>query len=110
MGVKELFSAIVTLLFHYRKFWRDLKDVAVDDEFMALRDYAVPVIALVQLAKFPLIGQPRQAMMFSIADFLIDIAALYLMMGVQLFLVQSLVFIPKILYLYWITLHYIHRV
>ena len=81
MGVKELFSAIVTLLFHYRKFWRDLKDVAVDDEFMVLRDYAVPVIALVQLAKFPLIGQPRQAMMFSIADFLIDIAALYLMMG-----------------------------
>ena len=83
MGVKELFSAIFSLLFRYGYFWNDLKEkeVALGDEFNVLRDYAVPVIALVQLAKFPLIGVPRQAMFFSIANFLIDIAALYLMMG-----------------------------
>jgi len=81
MGVKELFSAIFSLLFQYPKFWKDLKEGAAGDEFNVLRDYAVPVIALVQLAKFPLIGLPRQAMIFAIANFLIDIAALYLMMG-----------------------------
>jgi hypothetical protein len=81
MGLKELFSAIFTLLFQYRKFWRDLKEAASDDELNVLRDYAVPVIALVQLAKFPLIGLPRQAMIFAIANFLIDVAALYLLMG-----------------------------
>ena len=81
MGLKELFSAIFTLLFQYRKFWKNLKEGATGDEFNVLRDYAVPVIALVQIAKFPLIGLPRQAMIFAIANFLIDIAALYLMMG-----------------------------
>ncbi|MCX6177981.1 MAG: hypothetical protein NT163_01160 [Chlorobiales bacterium] len=81
MGIKELFSAIFSLLFRYRKFWRDLKEVNSDSEFNVLRDYAVPVIALVQLGKFPLIGLPRQALFFAIANFLIDIAALYLMMG-----------------------------
>jgi len=59
MGVKELFSAIFSLLFQYRKFWKNLKEGATGDEFNVLRDYAVPVIALVQIAKFPLIGLPR---------------------------------------------------
>ena len=81
MGTKELFSAIFTLLFRYRKFWRDRKEAAPNDEFNVLKDYAAPVIALVQIAKFPLIGQPRQAMIFAIANFLIDIAAIYLIMG-----------------------------
>ncbi len=81
MGTKELFSAIFTLLFRYRKFWHDLKEATPDDEFNVLKDYAAPVIAIVQIAKFPLIGQPRQAMIFAIANFLIDIAALYLIMG-----------------------------
>ncbi|MEI8185976.1 MAG: hypothetical protein WCG19_04690 [Chlorobiaceae bacterium] len=81
MGIKELFSAIFSLLFQYRKFWQTLREEPTDNEFNVLRDYAVPVIALVQLGKFPLIGLPRQAMIFAIANFLIDIAALYLMMG-----------------------------
>ena len=81
MGVKELFSAIFTLLFQYRKFWRDRKEGISDEELNVLRDYSVPVIALVQIGKFPLIGLPRQAMIFGIANFLIDVAALYLMMG-----------------------------
>ncbi|NMW21580.1 MAG: hypothetical protein HKK67_08110 [Chlorobiaceae bacterium] len=83
MGVKELFLAIFSLLFRYGNFWNDLKkrEVTHGDEFNVLRDYAVPVIALVQLAKFPLIGLPRPAMFFAIANFLIDIAGLYLMMG-----------------------------
>ncbi|MEI6758210.1 MAG: hypothetical protein WCK85_10165 [Chlorobium sp.] len=81
MGVKELFSAIFTILFRYRKFWLDLRQSNSGEEFNVLRDYAVPVIALVQLAKFPLIGVPRSAMFFAGANFLIDIAALYLLAG-----------------------------
>ena len=81
MGIKELFSTIFSVLFRYRKFWLDLKDATQGEEFNVLRDYAVPVIAIVQLVKFPLIGMPRPAMFFAIANFLIDVAALYLMMG-----------------------------
>ena len=51
------------------------------EEVDELREYAVPVIALVQLLKFPLIGVPRSAMIFSIANFLVDIAVLYLVTG-----------------------------
>ncbi|MEI6652136.1 MAG: hypothetical protein WCL42_06110 [Chlorobiaceae bacterium] len=81
MGVKELFVAIFTLLFRNRTLWRDLQEVIPGKEFNVLREYAVPVIALVQLAKFPLIGVPQPAMFFAITNFLIDIAVLYLMAG-----------------------------
>ena len=81
MGVKELFVAIYTLLFRNRTLWRDLKQGVPGKEVTVLRDYAVPVIALVQLAKFPLIGVPKPAMFFAITTFLIDIAVLYLVAG-----------------------------
>jgi hypothetical protein len=81
MGVHELFSAMFTLLFRNSALWRDLRKGEVADESSVLRDYAVPVIALVQLVKFPLIGVPRTAMIFTIATFLIDVMALYLMTG-----------------------------
>jgi hypothetical protein len=89
MGVKELFSAIFTLLFRNSVLWRDLKKEEVADEFSVLREYAVPVIALVQLVKFPLIGVPRMAMIFTLATFLIDVAALYLMTGGAVFLLAQ---------------------
>lgn len=89
MGVKELFSLIVTILFHNSALWHDLKNSEAGDEFNVLREYAVPVIALVQLLKFPLIGVPRLAMIFSIANFLIDIAALYLMTGGTVYLLSQ---------------------
>ena len=81
MGVKELFVAIFTLLFRNRSIWRDLKKGISGKEFNVLREYAVPVIALVQLAKFPLIGVPQPAMLFAIINFLVDIAVLYVLAG-----------------------------
>ncbi len=81
MGIKELFSSILTILFRYRKFWRELKADGRTEELDLQREYAVPVIALVQLMKFPLIGVPRTAMFFAIANFLVDVAALYLVTG-----------------------------
>ncbi|TLU52156.1 MAG: hypothetical protein FDX12_02580 [Chlorobium sp.] len=88
MGVKELFSAIFTVLFRYRKFWRELKEEALSEELHELKDYAVPLIAMVQLCKFPLIGLPRQAMFFALANFLIDVAALYLLIGGTAYLLE----------------------
>ncbi len=81
MGIKELFVAIVTLLFRNRTLWRTLKEELPGKEFNVLREYAVPVIALVQLAKFPMIGVPQPAMFFAITNFLMDIAVLYLVAG-----------------------------
>ncbi len=81
MGVKELFVAIATLLFRNSTVWRDLKEGIPGKEFNVLREYAVPVIALVQLAKFPLIGVPQPAMLFAIINFLVDIAVLYVLAG-----------------------------
>lgn len=89
MGVKELFVAVFKLLFHNRTFWSDLKTGFSGAEFNVLLEYAVPVIALIQLAKFPLIGVPQPAMFFTITNFLIDIAALYVMMGGAVFLLAG---------------------
>ncbi|NTW57221.1 MAG: hypothetical protein HGB20_09295 [Chlorobiaceae bacterium] len=81
MGVRALFSFIIAVLFRYRTFWMTLKENPPGDETALLRDYAVPVIALVQLAKFPLIGVPKSAMFYGLANFLIDVGALYIMVG-----------------------------
>jgi hypothetical protein len=86
MGVRELFSSIFAVLFRFRMFWSKLKDNPPGDETLLLREYAVAVIALVQLAKFPLIGVPRTAMFYSIANFLIDVGALYLFLGAAAYL------------------------
>ena len=68
--------------------YRNNESIKADD-FNVIREYAVPVIALVQLAKFPLIGVPRSAMFFTIAIFLIDIAALYLITGAAVYLLAQ---------------------
>ena len=81
MGVKELFSAIFTLLFRNSILWHDQKEVLAGKEGNVLTEYAVPVIALVQLAKFPLIGVPQPAMFFALTNFLIDVVVLYLLGG-----------------------------
>ena len=81
MSVSELFSAIFRLLFQNSSLWHDLEKGSEGDEFSVLREYAIPVIAIVQLVKFPLIGVPRAAMIVAIVNFLVDIAALYLMTG-----------------------------
>ena len=86
MSVKELFAVLLTLLFRNRKLWAELKESIPGKEFNVLREYAVPVIALVQLAKFPLIGTPRPAMFFAVTSFLVDVAALYLVGGGVLYL------------------------
>ncbi|MEI8033343.1 MAG: hypothetical protein WCH05_08365 [Chlorobiaceae bacterium] len=88
MGVKELFSAIARLLFSNGRFWRELKESVPPEDANVMREYAVPVIAMVQLLKFPLIGQPRPAMYFSIANFLIDVAALFVLSGGTLSLLE----------------------
>jgi hypothetical protein len=89
MSVTELFSAIFRLLFHNSSLWRNLEKGSEGDGSRALREYAVPVIAMVQLVKFPLIGVPRSAMIFAIVNFLIDIAALYLMTGGAVYLLSQ---------------------
>ena len=89
MSVTELFSAIFRLLFQNRSLWRDLEKGSEGDGSTVLREYAVPVIAIVQLVKFPLIGVPRTAMIFAIVNFLIDIAALYLMTGGAVYLLAQ---------------------
>ncbi|NTU97692.1 MAG: hypothetical protein HGA62_07770 [Chlorobiaceae bacterium] len=88
MGPRELFSEIIAVLFRYRTFWSRLKENPPADETSLLREYAVPVIALVQLAKFPLIGVPRTAMFYAIANFLIDVAALYIFVGAATYLAE----------------------
>ncbi len=88
MRPKELFISIFAVLFRYRSFWQKLKDNMPSDTSGLLRDYAVPVIALTQLCKFPLIGVPRPAMFFSIATFLIDVGVLYLLIGGAVYLVD----------------------
>jgi len=81
MSIKKLFSTIIALLFSHRQFWEDYRSGKAGVVDNVLKDYAVPVIALVQLVKFPLIGIPRQAMIIAIATFLVDVAALYLITG-----------------------------
>jgi hypothetical protein len=89
MSVTELFSAIFRLLFHNSSLWSDLKKGSEGDGSSVLREYAVPVIAMVQLLKFPLIGVPRTALIFAIVNLLIDIAALYLMTGGAVYLLAQ---------------------
>jgi hypothetical protein len=88
MAPKELFSSVIAVLFRYRSFWRNLKEAPPPDETTLLREYAVAVIALVQLCKFPLIGVPRTAMFYAIANFLIDVGALYILVGAASYIVE----------------------
>jgi hypothetical protein len=89
MAPRELFSSVIAVLFRYRTFWRNLKEEPPADETSLLREYAVAVIALVQLCKFPLIGVPRTAMFYAIANFLIDVGALYILVGAASYIVDQ---------------------
>ncbi|NTV97839.1 MAG: hypothetical protein HGA70_01575 [Chlorobiaceae bacterium] len=88
MTPRELFSRIIAVLFRYPAFWSGMKENPPADETVLLRDYAVPVIALVQLVKFPLIGVPRTAMFYTLANFLIDVGALYIIAGAASYIVE----------------------
>ncbi|MCF8383618.1 MAG: hypothetical protein K9G39_08535 [Chlorobium sp.] len=81
MDVKKLFLTIWAVLFSCRKFWTDFRAGAPGIGANVLKEYSVPVIAMVQLVKFPVIGTPRQAMITAIASFLADMAAIYLLAG-----------------------------
>ena len=81
MNAQEFFMAIVNILFRNVTLWCSLKESIVGKESDILRQYAAPVIVLVQLIKFVIIGQPRAAMLSGITSFLVDSAGLYLISG-----------------------------
>ncbi len=81
MDVKRLFLTIRAVLFSCRKFWTDFRAGSPGIGANVLKEYSVPVIAMVQLVKFPVIGVPRHAMITAIASFLADMAAIYLLAG-----------------------------
>jgi len=68
-------------------FWKDVRTNLQGVNVM--RDYAAPVIAIVQLCKLPFIGIPRMAMLLSIICFTVDVAVLYLLSGVIVSLAGS---------------------
>lgn len=73
---------MAAILFSFRQFWEEFFSQSSDvPQGNVLKDYSVPVIAMMQLVKFPLIGVPRLAMIVAIATFLVDVAALYLVAG-----------------------------
>lgn len=78
-GMKEIFGALVAVMFRYRRFWSEVQAGRWPEGLELQRSYAVPVIAMVQLLKFPLIGVPRTAMLFTIISFTIDMAAFYIL-------------------------------
>ncbi|NTU53011.1 MAG: hypothetical protein HGA97_04760 [Chlorobiaceae bacterium] len=79
MGLKWLFTIFISVLLHPEAFWENARKRF--RRVNALRDYAAPVIAMVQLFKLPFIGSPRAAMLITIISFVIDVAILYLLAG-----------------------------
>jgi hypothetical protein len=79
MGLKWLFMTVVSVLTRPEAFWKERR--YADGEVNALRDYAAPVIATIQLIKLPLVGVPRSAMILAIVSFVVDVAVLYLLAG-----------------------------
>ncbi len=79
MGLKWLFSTMFAVLAHPEAFWKE--GLARREGVNAMRDYAAPVIAMVQLAKLPLVGVPKPAMILAIVSFILDVAVLYLLAG-----------------------------
>jgi hypothetical protein len=79
MGLKKLFMTMFSVLFHPETFWKEVSENR--RQVNAMKDYAAPIIALVQLCKIPFIGVPRMAMFFAIISFIVDVAVLYLLSG-----------------------------
>jgi hypothetical protein len=86
MGLKILFATVFAVLFTPGSFWRDLKNGDLSQN--PLKDYSLPVIAVVQLCKFPVIGVPRTAMMFSLVSFIVDVSVVYLLAGAIVYLID----------------------
>jgi hypothetical protein len=79
MGVKWLFMTMFSVLFHPEAFWKEQGERR--EGVNAMKDYAAPVIAIVQLVKLPLVGVPKPAMILAIVSFIVDVAVLYLLSG-----------------------------
>jgi hypothetical protein len=79
MGLKWLFMTMFSVLFHPEAFWND--QGRRREGVNAMKDYAAPVIAVVQLVKLPLVGVPKSAMIVAIVSFIIDVAVLYVISG-----------------------------
>ena len=79
MGLKWLFAMMFTVLVRPEAFWKELRGQR--EEVNAMKDYAAPVIAMVQLVKLPLVGVPRSAMIMAIVSFIVDVSVLYLLSG-----------------------------
>uniref|UniRef100_Q3AR34 Yip1 domain-containing protein n=1 Tax=Chlorobium chlorochromatii (strain CaD3) TaxID=340177 RepID=Q3AR34_CHLCH len=81
MDIKAIAQALGMAIFRYPALWRKLHHEPASNDGSMLRNYAVPIIALVQLLKFPLIGEPRPAMFLGIVSMLVDSAVLYVLAG-----------------------------
>lgn len=81
MGMNAFLRAMAALLLQTRTFWQEFSAGRLPAGREVLGAYAVPVIAVVQVLKFPLVGEPRPAMFLAIATFVIDVAALQLAIG-----------------------------
>ncbi len=79
--MRQFFLTVRDVIFKPGEFWHDVSAAGGRDSLDALRSYAVPLIALAQIAKFPVIGVPRTAMIYGIINFVLDVAVLYLLMG-----------------------------
>ena len=79
--MRQFFLTIRDVIFKPGKFWSDVSAGGGHGSLDALRSYAVPLVALAQIAKFPIIGVPRTAMIYGIINFILDVAVLYLLMG-----------------------------
>ncbi|NTU69109.1 MAG: hypothetical protein HGB02_09605 [Chlorobiaceae bacterium] len=79
MGLKWLFTTMFSVLVQPQAFWKE--GAGRREGVNAMKDYAAPVIAMVQLLKLPLVGVPKPAMIMAIISFIVDVAVLYLLSG-----------------------------
>ncbi|MBF0586726.1 hypothetical protein INT08_05510 [Prosthecochloris sp. N3] len=81
MGIRQILALVAGVLLRPARFWQEVMTEGKLEEGNPMREYAVAVIAVMQLFKFPVIAEPRPAMLFAIFSFVLDIAALYLLCG-----------------------------
>ncbi|WP_068867566.1 MULTISPECIES: hypothetical protein [Prosthecochloris] len=81
MALRYLFSAFAAVMFKPGFFWAARRDGPYNG-MDAIREYALPLIAMVQLLKFPIIGEPRPAMFYALFCFSVDVAVLLLLSGI----------------------------
>lgn len=81
MTLKNLFSAFAAVMVTPGVFWAERGNGRYRD-MDAIREYALPLIALAQLLKFPIIGVPRPAMFYALFCFIVDVAVLLMLSGI----------------------------